>query len=81
VFAVSFINLLTLLTDFYAIIPGRYTGRIYPVGRKKSSIYPAQKHRVNTTVSGEQRPSTGVRGRNENAVVTKVKGKVRKDPQ
>lgn len=41
--AINFINLLTILMDFYAIIPGRYTGRICPVGRKRSSIYPARK--------------------------------------
>jgi len=67
--------------DFYALIPGRYTGRIYPVGRKRSSIYPARKAEFNTTVSEEQWPSTGVRGGNENAVVTEVKGNVGKDPQ
>lgn len=35
----------------------------------------------NTTVSEEQGPSTGVRGRNENAVVAEVEGNAGKDPQ
>ena len=46
--AIIFINLLAVLMDYHAIIAGGYTGRVYPVERKRSKVYLARKAQSST---------------------------------